>query len=342
MPISTDVRALMATINKKYGDGALIVASESVTPPPFPTGCLSLDGMLAGGWPANQWSEVAGKESSGKTSMVHKTIAINQYENPDFSTLWVAAEGYDREWASALGVDTDRVVIYPTCGMEDAYSVMLEAIASKKFDCIVLDSYPALVPEEEEKKGVDESTVAIGARVTGKFFRKAGIAGRRVAGERPFFGIFINQYRVDIGAFSPHGPAWTTPGGNAKNYAFYVRLEVKRKEFLDEKNEDGLKQRVGQTITFKTMKSKVSRPQQVMSVDFFFESTASGMRPGDYDTAKEIVILGQLHGVIARKGHFYSVGDQRWSSQDALLAAVRENGELQRTLYKEIVSASCG
>lgn len=345
MPLTADTRALIASINKKYGAGSILTASDASSPPPFPTGSLSVDSMMAGGFPANQWTEILGKESSGKTSFVHKTVANNQKINPAFSTFWVAAEGYESDWASRLGVDTSRVAVFNTCAMEEAYTVLLEAIASREFDCVVLDSYPALIADDEDEKEIGESSVALGARVTGKFFRKAGKAGRRSLTEpdRPFFGVFINQYRAQIGGWAPPGQtAVTSPGGTAKDYACYVRLQVTKKEELKEPAPGGLKRRVGQAINFKTIKSKVSPPGQTMSVDFYVEDTASGFTCGDYDIAKEMMGLGLYHGVIGQKSAYYLIGDEQWHGKVPLLAAIRDSADLQKVIYEGVMEATRG
>jgi recombination protein RecA len=47
---------------------------------------------LGGGFPGNQWNELVGEPSHGKTALALKTIAANQKLNPDYTTVWVAAE----------------------------------------------------------------------------------------------------------------------------------------------------------------------------------------------------------------------------------------------------------
>jgi len=46
----------IANINKKYGDGTVVLGSDIIEQPPrFTSGSLALDVSLGGGWPANQW-----------------------------------------------------------------------------------------------------------------------------------------------------------------------------------------------------------------------------------------------------------------------------------------------
>src|SRR3954464_6824212 len=202
MPLSENAQTLLTKLTKKYPEGSLVIANDIRIPKRFTSGSLSLDVALGGGWPGNRWVEIYGPESHGKTFLTLKTIATNQAIDPKFTTLWVAAEHYDVEQAAALGVDNTRVIVHPTQAMEDAYDTTLTFLEEKAADCFVLDSYPALVPAEEIKKSMDEATLALGARLTGKFFRKVGEIGQPnlLEGGRPYLGIFINQLRDNIGA----------------------------------------------------------------------------------------------------------------------------------------------
>lgn len=341
MPINDETRALLNQLNKRFGAGSAIVASEMPPTPRFTSGSLSLDVMLGGGWPGNQWHEILGQESSGKTSIVHKTIAANQRQNPSFETFWVAAEQYDEEWARTLGVDTSRVAVFSTNAMEDAYSAMIQAAESRAVDAIVLDSYPALVADAEDEKAMDESTISAGARVTGKFFRKVGAPTRRslIEADRPFLGLIINQWRDQIGGWAPNGATpKTSPGGKAKNYAYCTRVEAQRTEWIDEKRPGGGLVRVGQVIKLKTIKSKSAAPQQVASIRFFFSDTADGFLAGEYDTSLELVAHGLLNGVIRSSGAWLYYGDGKWNGKPALGAALREDLDLQESLTADVMT----
>lgn len=334
----------MARINKKYGAGSVVLASKMPAVPRFPSGSLSLDVMLGGGWPGNQWNEILGAESSGKTTIVHKTIAANQQQNPDFTTFWVAAEGYDHEWATTLGVDVDRVIVFETNAMEDAYTEMIKAAESRAVDAIVLDSYPALVADDEDAKDMDESTMASGARVTGKFFRKVGQATRRslVEQERPLLALIINQFRDQIGGWAPAGGTpKTSPGGKAKNYAYYTRLETSRTEWIDEKRPAGGSVRVGQVIKVKTLKSKVSAPQQVATLRFYFANSSTGIYAGEYDLASQLITQGIYHGLIRLDGSWYKYGDYQWHGDKKMAGAMREDLDLQQQLSADVMAAIC-
>jgi recombination protein RecA len=341
--VNKEALALAAEINKKHGAEVIVPGSALKVARRFTSGSLSLDVALGGGWPGNQWVEVIGPESHGKTAIVLKTIAANQALDKNFATLWIAAEHYDVDQAQALGVDNSRVMVMPTQEMESAYDTMLRFAASRTVDCIVLDSYPALIPDEEEQKNMDELVVAIGARLTGKFFRKAGGATKRSLtndADRPMLGIIINQYRDKIGGFQPHGPAQTTPGGNAKNYAFYVRVEVRRAEWIDEARTGKGKARVGQVIKAKTIKNKSAAPHQIATLDFYFQDAPFlGFSRGDYDIGKEQLTMAVFHNVIKRRGRYYYLGERRWDDKDNAMNAIRGELDLQEEIRAGVLAA---
>ena len=270
--VDANANTLIARVNKALGEDTFILASDLQIPRRYTTGSLGLDVILGGGIPGNKWIEVLGKESSGKTSMILKAIAANQALDPNFTTLWVAGEHFDSDQAEALGVDLVGSSSTHGQEMETAFQVMLEAAESRSVDWIVLDSYPALIAAEEDDKAMSEATMAKGAQMMGKFCRKAGKASRRAhdGSERSMVGIIVNQWRDKIGGFSRFGTPQTSPGGNGKNYFYYVRIDVARVEYITEKR-PGVKDAVtvGQKIKFKTVKNKGAAPQQTAEVDFY-------------------------------------------------------------------------
>ena len=344
--LNREAEALYARINKEMGEATAVRGDTLKVAKRFPTGSLSLDVALGGGWPSNHWSEIVGHESHGKTAIVLKTVAACQAADPDFTTLWMAAEHYDVEQAEALGVDNSRVVVVASQAMEFVYQTLLDGAASKAFNLLVLDSYPALVPDEEEEKGMDESVMAIGARLTGKFFRKVADVMKRRDGEREVFGLFINQWRDAIGKFSPHGTPKTSPGGNAKNYAFYTRVEVRRGDWKEESRPGKGKVTVGQEIKAVTIKNKSAAPRQTAVFDFYFrDAPILGFRRGEYDEAKEIFTLGILYNLIQRRGAYFDMGDHNrdnnpLNGKDAAFRALREEVDLKESLRKEILACS--
>lgn len=332
--MDSQLRAIIQKINRKLGEGTILLGSDIAREfvPRCQTGSLALDVALGGGWPGNQWSEIVGYESAGKTLVALKTIAANQARDKQWTAVWIDAEQcWDKRWARTLGVDDGRVVVMSDNGMETVYQATIEFLATKKIDCIVIDSLPALVPEREDEASVGELTVGLGALLTGQFFRKQRSATRRslTVEERPVFGLVINQWRDKIGVM--YGDPRTTPGGRGKNFAFSVRVEVKRDEWIEEGDF-----RVGHSIKAHCIKNKTAPPQRTAVVDFYFADSGE-FKAGEFDTAKEIVALGLSYGCIKRAGAFYEAGGRKHQGKERLLAALREEPELLAALKEDVM-----
>jgi recombination protein RecA len=343
MAISGDLAKVFSAINKKMGADTIVLGSDirGDLLDRLTTGSLAVDVALGGGWPVNQWHELIGEASNGKTALALKTVAANQKKDPEFTTVWVAAEQWVPSYAEMCGVDTSRVYVISTNIMEEAYEAVIRITESKAVDCVVIDSLPALVPTSENDKEMEESTVGRSALLTNKFFRKVGMASKRslIEHERPFIGIMINQWRSKIGVM--YGDPRTTPGGLGKDYAFFTRLEVRRDDWLEEGTGQE-KRRIGQSIKVRVLKNKSAPPSQVAIVDFYF-SDGGSVAAGEFDFAKEILAIGILNKVITRAGAYYRYefnGEQRqWQGSDAMLSSIREEIDLKETLERDVLDS---
>lgn len=339
MKITGELAKVFNDINKKYGSDTIVLGSDIREDllDRLTTGSLAVDMALGGGWPINQWHEIIGEASNGKTALALKTIAANQKRDPEFTTVWVAAEQWVPKYAEMCGVDTSKVYVISTNLMEEAYEAVIRIAESKAVDCIVVDSLPALVPGAENDKDMGEFTVGRGALLTNTFFRKVGMASKRslTEHERPFIGLMINQWRSKIGVM--YGDPRTTPGGLGKDYAFFTRIEVKRDEWIEEGTGQE-KRKIGQSIKVRVMKNKSAPPSQVAVVDFYF-SDGKAAKAGEFDFAKEILAIGILNKVITRAGAYYRYADRQWQGSDAMLNTIREEIDLKEALEREVLDS---
>lgn len=338
--INPEARKIMAAINKRFGENVVVVGQDIRDDliPRVTTGSTTFDYILGGGLPANQWNELVGEPSHGKTAIALKTIAANQALDPNYTTVWVAAEQWVPEYAEMCGIDSSRVIVIETNIMEEAYDAVIAFAESKSVDAIVIDSLPALVPSAEDDKTMDEFTVGRGALLTNKFFRKAGAAMKRslTEAERPILGIVINQYRMKIGVM--HGDPRTTPGGQGKDYAYFTRSEIRRKEYI-ETGPAGNKTRVGQTIAIRNLKNKTAPPSQVAFVDFYFMDH-SIYEAGDFDTAKEVAAMAIVKDIVDRRGGWIYYGERKWQGQEALVNSLREEVDFFEELRAKVLSSN--
>ena len=331
--MSATLEEIIARVNKKYGNDTLVRGDQinNTEIPRCTTGSLAFDVMLGGGWPLNQWNEIIGNESNGKTVMVLKTIAANQALNPDHHTLWVASEEFVPDWAEALGVDLRRITLATTNVMEEAYQIVIDTLDARAVDAVVIDSLPALVPGEEDDKTMEQFAVGLGARLTGKFMRKSSKAQKRslVDQERDCLGLIINQWREKIGIV--YGDPRTTPGGKAKNFHYFTRVEVARDEWLEND-----KKKVGLAIKARTLKNKTAPPQRMGVVDFYFDDNRP-FHKGEYDSVKEVFSLAVASDLVTRRGAYYEYQGTRWQGKESVLASLREEPELARAMHSDVM-----
>lgn len=331
--VRLSVPELRRDINKEFGDGTVISGADlrDLVIKRLSSGSLSLDWMLGGGWVVNQFNEIIGDESSGKTALIMKTLAFAQRQDPKFFCLWVASETFNAVWAAELGVDLKRVELVESNVTEVAFATCLRFLENRACDLIVIDSLPALVPAEEDEAAIDKMQMGLQARLTGKFLRKAKAAGTRslVDEDRPCTCLVVNQWRERIGVM--FGDPRTPTGGRHLRYHLFTRVEVKREEWLL----DPGKNKVGITIKAHNIKNKSAPPQRLAVVDFYF-SHHQHHGPGDFDVAKEVLNMATMYGLMVRRGALYEWGGHQWRTKEGTLSGLREDLYVQRDLNNAI------
>jgi recombination protein RecA len=329
------IEEIAEAVNKKFGEDLLLKGSSArMEIPHTTTGVLAFDLALGGGWASNQWNEIIGEESSGKTAIAYQTVAANQALDPEYLVMWVAAEEYVPTYAASFGVDLDRLWVVETNEMETALDLVLKAIENRAVDMVVLDSLPALVTETEVNKAMDEASVATGAQILSRFFKKCAKAQRRslTADDRPCTMLAINQWRDKIGVL--YGDPRTTPGGKAKNYYYFIRVEVRRDEWISEGT--ALDTRVGQTMKMRVIKNKTYRPQQIAQADFYFADSGTHHK-GEFDKAKDIVNVALALELF--EGRYRFEGERIAANKADLYAVVGSDPALQERLHAAAIEA---
>jgi recombination protein RecA len=331
----------MGEINKEMGPETVVWGSELRFSdiPRISSGSLALDTALGGGWTVNAWHEIYGDESSGKTTIILKTIATQQAKDPNWTVFWIAAEEFVPEWARGLGCDVDRIVVMQTNVLEEATNAAIRILETRTVDALVIDSLPALSTIGESEGTMDDQQVGQVARLMGKFFRKAYTAMKRslVDSDRPVTCFMVNQWRERIGIM--FGDPRTTPGGRAKNYWYNTRVELKRDDWITE-GEKRNQRKVGLSIKCLTKKNKSFPPERVANFDFYFDRNELGIPPGEYDPAKELVTMAVYYEVFSIKGSYYHLGEKSWHGRSALEEQIRWDPSLQEELRGAVLEVA--
>ena len=197
-------------ITKQFGDGSIMKLGDAykIEVETIPSGTLSLDLALGGGYPKGRIVEVYGPESSGKTTLTLHAIAEVQKQGG--TAAFIDAEhALDPAYAKRLGVDTTNLLVSQPDNGEQALEIVETLVRSNAVDLIVLDSVAALVPQAEIDGDMGDSLPGLQARLMSQALRKlTGIINKSKATV-----VFINQIRMKIGVM--FGNPETTTGGNA-------------------------------------------------------------------------------------------------------------------------------
>src|SRR6188472_371020 len=166
--------SVMGQIEKSYGKGAVMRLGDDVRAPieVIPTGSIALDVALGiGGLPRGRVVEIYGPESSGKTTVALHAVASAQKAG-GIAAFIDAEHALDPEYAKALGVDTDGLLVSQPDTGEQALEIADMLIRSGAIDIIVIDSVAALVPRAEIEGEMGDSHVGLQARLMSQALRK--------------------------------------------------------------------------------------------------------------------------------------------------------------------------
>jgi recombination protein RecA len=310
----------LAQIEKSHGKGSVMRLGDDTRPPIgiIPTGSIALDVALGvGGLPRGRVVEVYGPESSGKTTVALHCVA-NAQAAGGIAAFIDAEHALDPEYAKALGVDTDSLLVSQPDTGEQALEIADMLIRSGALDIIVIDSVAALVPRAEIEGEMGDSHVGLQARLMSQALRK--ITG--ALSNSGTTAIFINQLREKIGVM--FGSPETTTGGRALKFYASVRLDVRRIETLKDGSE-----MVGNRTRVKVVKNKVAPPFKQAEFDILYGVGIS--REGS------LIDVGVEQSIIRKSGAWYTYeGDQLGQGKENARKFLRDNPDVAAEIEKKI------
>src|SRR5215216_6166790 len=310
----------LAQIDKQFGKGSVMRLGERpvVQTAVIPTGSIALDVALGvGGLPRGRVVEIYGPESSGKTTVALHAVASAQAAGGIVAFI-DAEHALDPEYAKALGVDTDALLVSQPDSGEQALEIADMLIRSGALDLIVIDSVAALVPRAEIEGEMGDSHVGLQARLMSQALRK--ITG--ALNNSKTTAIFINQLREKIGVM--FGSPETTTGGKALKFYASVRLDVRRIETLKDGSEP-----VGNRTRCKIVKNKMAPPFKQAEFDILYGHGIS--REGG------LIDMGVEQGFVRKSGAWYTYeGDQLGQGKENARSFLRDNPDLADEIEKRI------
>ena len=311
----------LAQIEKQFGKGAVMKlgANVAMQVDAISTGSLGLDLALGvGGMPRGRVVEVYGPESSGKTTLALHVLAEAQKKGGEVAFIDVE-HALDPEYARALGVDIDSLLVSQPDTGEQALEICEALVRSGAIDAIVIDSVAAMVPRAEIEGEMGDSHVGLQARLMSQALRK--LTG--VIGKTGTVAIFINQLREKVGVV--YGNPEVTAGGRALKYYSSVRIDVRRIEGL----KDSSGAFIGNRTRAKVVKNKVAPPFKEAEFDIMFGEGISKVG--------EILDLGVTLGIVQKSGAWFNYNETRLGQgRDNAKIYLKEHPELMDEIEAQV------
>jgi recombination protein RecA len=319
-------------IRKRLSTGVGFKIERQETP------SFGMNRALMGGLPLGRQVLIWGSKSSAKSSLCLQMIGQAQAEGK--LCAWIDAEmSYSEEWAKAMGVDTDNLIVSQARTINEMVDVGT-SLMNAGVDIIVIDSITSLLPAIYFEKGTDElkeleNTKQIGAesRDFSNAWKMLNYANNKV---KPTMLLLISQSRNNISAmYTSQQPS----GGQSTK--FYSSTVIKL--FSSESDNQAIKgkikvgdklieEKIGRKIRWEIQFSKTSPAFQSGEYDFYFRGDRLGI-----DSIGDLVDTAELAGVVERTGAWYVLPDgSKVQGRDGFVNRVREDLKLQESIREQL------
>lgn len=278
-------------IHKQFGAGSIMRLGEQghIDVEFIPSGALSLDLAIGGGYPRGRIIEIYGPESSGKTTLTLHAIAECQKRGG--TAAFIDAENaLDPNYARRLGVDTNNLLISQPDSGEQALEIVEKLVNSNAVDLIIVDSVAALVPQAEIEGDMGDAHMGLQARLMSQALRKLA----HVINRTKTTVIFLNQLRMKIGVM--FGNPETTTGGQALKFYASVRMDIRRTSQI-KVGEDV----IGNRTKVKVVKNKVAPPFRNAEFDIMYNEGISA--------AGDVLDLAVQHDIVGKSGAWFDYNE---------------------------------
>jgi recombination protein RecA len=286
------------------------------------SGIATLDYLGGGGITEGRITCFAGKESSCKTTIALQVMAriidgIKAKGEMKW-VLWFDVEGaYDAEYAAALGIDNDYVIIKRTKVLEEAFKEADDLITLGCIAALVIDSVDGMVAAKTDGNAYEPTMGGI----SGAMSQHLPMLYSKIL-EFRVTSIFIKQARIKMGVMG-QGEVFTFSGGRAFRH------------FCDS------------IFMFRALSNHnlTYRPIQVKA-----EKTRSSRNGLQLDTTlgecgidivRDLFKMARLHGLITGSGWYY-YGEVKEQGEERFVTMLRDNTALcdvlRQDLYDNVIA----
>lgn len=338
------LKELVAVLNKKYGDNAIILGISSQEAEQYnqqfiSTGLLQLDLDLGGGVAIGRYTEISGKESSTKTTLALNILANAQKMEMQCALLDIEGTSGDERYLKSCGVNPETLLYMRPSSLEEATNMVNDLQNDGIVKFAVYDSIAMSMASETElerevgesfRMGVPQQMIQSMLR---RFQMKNNLFFRR--NETPFTLIGINQLRENIA--QRYGNPEYTPGGRGKDYVSSCNIRLRTGDYIAEGSASN-KVIVGQVVKYKISKNKLYKRMRDGEVNFYFDENHAGVPPLHYDVLLDTVIVAVEYDVIKKAGGWYSFKDIKAQGLPNLMSLLTQNPAYVEEIKAEVIN----
>jgi recombination protein RecA len=302
------------------------------------TPSIGLNLALKGGLGYGRQVLVWGNKSAGKSSFCLQMIAEAQKDGK--ICAWIDAESsYSAEWASRLGVDSDKLIYSPAKTINDMVDVGVQLMQAG-VDIIVVDSISALLPAiyfekdgEELKNLQDTKQIGAEAKDMTHAVKMLNYANKDT------LLVLISQQRNQFGSMhASHIPT----GGMAVKFFSSTVVKLWSSEAEANAIKTGVRvgdkiieQKVGRPVNWIIDYNKLGPPNLSGQYDFYYQGDTVGV-----DGVGETLDVAEMMGIVQKGGAWYTVGEERFQGRAKTVDYLRNNPDVVDKLRSDIYAKS--
>lgn len=323
----SEVNDLIQSLSKAIGDNAVAQTVTKFIDTGFPNLNKIISGRYEGGLPYGRIVEMYGASSSGKTALATQWMV--QTQKLGGVAIFIDWErSFDINLAKGFGLNDERPYwIYAKPKTWEEGNIIAarackiirdsKAIAQDAPILVVFDSVASAIPQSMSAKDIDEYTM----NDTTALARVASTTLKSMAQHAETFNstlLYLNQIRTKPGVV--YGDPTGTTGGTAMEFYSTVRMQLARKKLTQGTN--GSKDFVGQTITIKCQKSKLTKPFQETTLDMVYDELGVAR----FDALGSLLQHCIDTGLIKLAGARIQWGDKTYFRKDVIAMIEQQGG----------------
>ena len=327
---------ILAKLDPKTRARVQIATTISVEKQKTPS--IGLNLALKGGLGFGRQILVWGNKSAGKSSFCLQMIADAQKNGK--TCAWIDAEAsYDSNWASKLGVDSEKLIYSPAKSINDMVDIATQ-LMDAGVDIIVVDSISALLPaiyfekdSTELKKLEDTKQIGAEAKDMTHAVKMLNYANKNT------LLVLISQQRNQFGSMhASHIPT----GGMAVKFFSSTIIKLWSSEAEANAIKSGIKvgdkileQKVGRPVNWIIDYNKLGPPNLSGQYDFYYQGDSLGV-----DYVGEVCDVSEMMGIIQKGGAWYTVGEERFQGRAKVVEYLKNNPDVVKELQEKIYDKS--